>query len=196
MNMKELVMADCEGRGKVAPKPIRFILSGQEAQIIRRLVVERTSYRGYANSQSKWKQGLVGASQAVLIGMTGQYALRRYLGIADDDDSRLKPRGDGGIDLEHKGLTMQVKTRRRAKTESLIRRVTDRKKVCPLVSEIMAFCQYENETTVLLLGWIRCRHARLNGHFKRSSVADHWNLVIGDSDLLPIRQLKEEMALL
>lgn len=189
-------MVDCEGRGRVAPKPIRILLSNQERRIIRRLTEERTAYRGYANSQSKWKQGLVGASQAVLIGMTGQYALRRYLGIADDDDSRLKPQGDGGVDLEHKGLTMQVKTRRGTRIDNLIRRVTDRKKICPLVTKLFAFCQFNDDATVYLLGWIRSRDARLCGHFKRSSVAEHWNLVVDDVNLLPIHQLKEELALL
>jgi hypothetical protein len=184
---------DCEQRGHCAPHPVTVCISESELRIEKHIARERAQYRGYAGKESRWKRGLVGTDRAILSGMIGQYAAGLYLGVPSDESS--KPDGDGGIDLEWKGLTIQVKTRLKPRANSLVRRVTDRKRVCPIKAEVMLFCQLIDDRTVLLLGWIRSRDGRRVASFKRSPVAEHWNMVIADADLLPVSQLKQEIAL-
>lgn len=186
-------MVDCEHFGHCAPSPVKVRITEGELGILKHLSSERESYRGYAGKASRWKQGLVGTTRAILSGMIGQYAAGRYLGITSDESP--KPEGDGGIDLEKHGLTIQVKTRLKPRADSLVRRVTDRKRVCLIKAEVMLFCQLVDERTVLLLGWIRRTDARRLAAFKRSPVAAHWNMVIADADLLPVSQLREELKL-
>jgi hypothetical protein len=187
---------ESEGKGKVPPRPIAMILSTQEILIIRNIAEERSDYHHYSGSRSTWKQGLTGdAITPIIMGRAGEYAVEKYLGVIGD--TSLKPNGDGGVDLVINGRTLQIKTRRRAKHANLIRRVTDRKKICKLEVEILVFCQNETEENVSILGWIFTRDARLVWKFKRSplSNAKHWNLVIDDAELLPIKSLKEELRL-
>src|ERR1035437_8759519 len=98
---------DNEGRGKVAPKPVRIVLSAQEFSIINRIAADLDAFRNYAASQSSWKRGLIGNTLTpYIIGQCGQYALEKYLGTSGD--SSLKRDGDGGVDLEVNGKTIQI----------------------------------------------------------------------------------------
>lgn len=198
---------DYEGKGRVAPKPITVTLSvGEKVCIYRdakRIASKRGEWRG-----SGWKGGLAGSlvvpgvgsltqqERPIYLGLGGEYALaqtvnRRMAAAVFVYDSVEYDNGDGGVDFVAFGLTTQVKTRGRD-FDSLIRRITPRKQLVPVVCDIAAFCEWNGIDSVKVLGWHFMDRIRELCPLHKSPVAEHWNLCVNDRELKPIGDMISE----
>jgi len=184
-----------EGVGIVAPKPVPIRLTDGEVALVRSAAAERRRYRNYANRTDAWGRGLI--ADPVLIGMSGELAvivfLNRRLGLSLSLDTELLRKGDGGHDLPGIALPTQIKTRKTRSANNLIRRVS-RKSIKPLDAKYFIFCQYVDERTVHILGWLPEEQLRL-APFHKSPLrqAEHFNLDVPDSWLLPMQDYLDEL---
>lgn len=190
-----------EGRGQAAPKPKQIAISDDEMRMLIRLAQERAAYRNYSSGRSQWKRGLsdgtfthrgitvAGADFSCLAGLVGEYGYCRFLGC--ELDTTLRPRGDGDIDLTYRGMTLQVKTRSRHRTNSLVRRVDYKKRLIAFRNDIFAFAEWLRDMRVLILGWMETTKAISTASFRRGYVGKHWNIEIPDSCLITVFRLKD-----
>lgn len=187
-------MTFVEGDGQRPPGAVCRELPPGMRHLLRQKADERTTYRAYARRPDQWGRGF--DSDAVYLGLVGEWAVCAYLGLPHE--TPLLPAGDGGQDIEAHGLRIQVKTRRRVNGENLIRRVDERRSMRPLPSDIYVFVQHDpvrDQSGVRLIGWEWRKGIRKgSGRLQRSRRARHFNLVIADQDLLPMCRLRDELA--
>lgn len=188
-----------EGLGQVAPCRITVSLSRADLLVCADIARERSQYRDY-KSGGVWQRGLIepqvvdgiGAmtrqEMSILVGSVGEYAvsavLRSSLGSCGID-SALRASGDFGVDIEAHGLTVQVKTRKRARESSLIKVGTNR-------SVAACFCEWTCGPSVDVLGWQWTKDIERMER-EESAFGSWFNIVIRDIDLLPMRRLAVEL---
>lgn len=182
-----------EGRGLVAPKPERIVMSRGDIEMIRRSAEQRKDYRNYESRRDRWGLGFI--PDAVMCGMLGEHAVcafaNRRMGAHVSVDTALKPRGDGGKDLELFGQSIQVKTRITS-SDNLVRRIDQSRRLRGLDCDLFVFCKIGDSvppTCVDLLGWIASDSVRRHGVHVRSRRASHWNLRVDDKFLEPMSRL-------
>ena len=199
---------DCEGRGKVAPRPITVKLTrGEKIGILidaRRIAARRGEWHGEG-----WKGGLAGELVVRGVGLLGRQLRPIYLGLGGEYstakivnrrighnvfiyDTTLYADGDGGIDMHAYGMSVQIKTRGRD-GDSLIRRLTAKKSFVPMESTVAVFCEWNGNDPVKILGWHTMAHIMELCPLQKSPVADHWNLCVRDSELQPIGSMITEL---
>lgn len=185
-----------EGRGIVAPSPIRCAVSMREINQLRAIAARRNAYRGYQSRRDQWGRGLT--KDPIVVGLIGEHAVLSFLnsrlGTRMSVDDRLLRVGDGGVDALVNGYSMQIKTRQRGR-QNLIRTLDDRKRLIAFNVEAFVFAKFAEPSDVFLLGWITADDARGVGDFKRSRVADHFNTVVEDKELEPMSRLIAEIQL-
>ena len=182
-----------EGAGLVRPAPVSLRFTSGMVERILAIAKERDEYRGYRKRSDSWGRGFV--SNPTFVGLTGEYAVCRYLSARSvcnlQPDIELRKFGDGGCDIDAGGLVVQVKTRSSG-TRNLIRRVDAKKRIRGLDCDAFVFASWDQKNMdVSLLGWIYSAQARLRGSHTRSSVATHWNLEVADDLLFPMKRLVE-----
>lgn len=168
-------------------------------RFLKQKAVERSALRRYGSRADAWGRGFI--DNAIYRGIVGEHAVAIYLSREDlcrlIVDVSLRRDGDGGRDLEVAGLgVIQVKTRGRDYGDLLIRRVDDRKCPRPLECDVFVAAQWELDSSdVALIGWIWAHDASVLGVMQpaRAKGAKHWNLVVPDCELLPMRDLRAEI---
>lgn len=185
-----------EGEGFTAPAPVSISLSAGEMEYLRSVATRREQYRAYSQRSDKWGRGYI--DSPIFVGLCGEHAvctfLNRRLSCRLSVDTKLRGRGDGGVDVDVFGVTLQVKTRARG-DRNLVRRV-DRKGIRGLNVIAYVFCQLLTERrTVLLLGWIKSDELRTYAKSERSPVDVHFNLSVDAKYLRPMNSLLDEIQL-
>lgn len=187
-----------EGIGGTIPTRSQVRLSRADIRFLRDAAQKRTRYRSYRHRADAWGRGFV--PDPVLVGLGGEHALCVYLNRCGYNlfaDLALRPDGDGGKDVVVLGLVAQVKTRTTNYGETLVRRVDDLKRVRALECDFIVSAQWDGRASdVSLLGWLWSASARECGRLKKSPRynSTHWNLVVDDTALLPMSDLKAELA--
>lgn len=200
-----------EGRGESAPGVVVIPLTDSDLMVIKERSVQQAMERDYRRRGDAWGQGLTGGLQVKnsrdlrpdeagpFIGMIGEYGVCSYLNrrlkidVAAMDFQR-RQHGDGGVDLKIFGLTIQVKTRTKSFSVSLIKRAERSGLVVPLSACAYAFCQYtrEQQNVVQLLGWSWAR-SLLGYPLVPARRGDHMNIEVPDVTLLPMTSLIDEL---
>lgn len=182
-----------EGVGMTAPAPIPIRLGQGEIRWLSEVARKRDAFRGYAHRSDAWGRGFI--RNPGFVGLCGEHALCRYLnprcGLELSVDTTLRTKGDRGCDLKIAGMVIQVKTRAVGQF-NLVRRVTGSKRLLPLSCDVFVFACL-NLPVIRLTGWITSSAAPLVALHIPSSVADHFNLRIYDTDLAPMSRLVEEI---
>jgi hypothetical protein len=153
-----------EGKGVVAPKPIRVFIQRHEIIALNDDAAKRAAFRSYGDRADQWGKGLLPttsivhigeapkAQVSILVGLVGEYATKRFLTSARPSwqieiDTELRGTGDGGIDILAFGLKVQVKTKTRHGGENLVKCATSYGWHC------VVFCRWNMTDCVHLLGW-------------------------------------------
>jgi hypothetical protein len=192
--------------GRIAvpiPECARRILMCQAAM--------QSAKNGHRSSESPWKGGILTPPEWLdvpreevgpWVGMLGENAFKDYVnGRLDGSlavlDLNLRAGGDGGVDFTILGLSVQVKTRTKEDTVSLVRRADDSGQLLSMRSKVHVFCQYdfEDRNRVMLLGWIATKV--LEGYpLRPARVGKHLNIEVDDRDLLPMNRLIDQFLYL
>ena len=186
-----------EGKGIIAPAPVRITISTSVLARLRDVAEDRDRRRGYAARRDAWGRGFV--KNPTLVGLVGEAAICEYVstrGFRQSVDYHWRPFGDGGRDLVVEHLIIQVKTRRKNVSGcSLIRR-GQRGRIVPLACDLFVFVQWSEDAPegAYLLGWQWAMFILRHAGFARSplATADHWNLNVPDPFLQPMNRLIDE----
>lgn len=174
-----------EGLGLVAPTPVAVSITSGDFAYLESAATARDKFRGYATRTDSWGRGFV--DRPTLVGLLGEHAwcafLNKQLGTRLMVDLELRPRGDGGVDINALGLTIDVKTRVSGE-RYLVRRINDRKEILPLDAEYYAFAKVVSNKEVLLLGWTDRLSMTMSSKLLPSPTkSPHWNLDIPETEL-------------
>lgn len=194
-------MATVEGRGMVAPTPVRIPITQLDIRWLERVANKRDKHRGYGRSSSQWKRG--SCSDPILVGLVGEFAFERLLrtrqlpGKVVDDSLN---DGDGGKDAEICGVTYQVKTSQKIYPTCLIRRVSEQKRLLSLVADRFVFCAWSpGDSGCWLRGWCDQETVIENGKLRPSKRGNWHNTELDHCRLLPMSDLvmliKQEIEL-
>lgn len=198
-----------EGRGSIAPKPVRIVLTDHDLLAVIQSVKELNRY---STRTDDWGKGLIGDAPSALrekvslthqevpivAGKLGEYALwslatRRFGDVFPPVDFGRRARGDGGIDLKMFGIELQVKTRVTS-SQNLVKAFDERGVEIPLTGHAHVFCSWDRQWFLNVLGWIR--NKELSRMPVESSRRGSWkNFVMADSQLLPLCRLWNELDL-
>lgn len=202
-------MVMIEGRGDIAPHPVRMIVGAAEQNYLYEIVSDRSRRRNYKNRTDVWGRGLtpghnipalgwVSKSELPgVVGVVGEYALYNWLTAACGQmhvqwDPYPQDSGDGGKDLFAFGKRIQVKTRRYPYGKTLIRRVPRKGgKIERFDFDLVVSVQWRLGFEVDLLGWIP-RGCLANASFRKSRFR-HFNLEVPDRALLPMNRLSDHL---
>lgn len=197
-----------EGKGNITPLSKRYLVSDCERRAIYNFA--RGLHR-YDASATGWKAGflqdicipgfapLVKQQATTFVGKMGEAAVRglarQNLGNAIPPlDLELKHAGDGGVDLNIFGLSMQVKTRVKQRSVNLIRVVDARGNDQPLHGDIHVFCEWldSGSMVVTVLGWMWTQ-SMLDYVIKPAWRGEHQNIEVPDADLQCLSRLWAEL---
>lgn len=202
-------MANYEGRGHLAPAPLEVTLSRSEMLTIYGIALELDRY---ASRSDTWGKGLrngvtiegIGAltstQRAIFAGKIGEYAVRELARRRKSISRRVPPidtsvrvAGDGGVDLQILGLSLQVKTRQRAGVGNLVKREAECGRTIPLMGDAHCFCEWVPPAfAVRVLGW--AWNANLEGlPTVPAIVGSHRNIEVPGRTLLPMFRLWAEL---
>lgn len=177
-----------EGKGIVAPPPVVIKLSRGDLNYLERLAKERKNHRSYSSFRSTWKNGVI--TDAVMVGMVGEYSVLRYLNskrLRVSNDMEELNSGDGGIDFVFAGRKYQIKTRV-SKRNRFVRRVTDRGILDPIVCDRFVFCSFDSRSTCTIDGWCDSEVV-VDSRFSMSPRGRWFNANIQDEKLEPMTDL-------
>ncbi len=194
-----------EGKGLVKPHMEELILRRDEIQLLKTEAIRRAEYRRYAKRKDIWGSGLIRgamleyigniepAALAILIGLVGEYSTclflnRRFRRTVCSTDLVLKPKGDGGIDLEVFGVRIEVKGRKRDYASNLVRFKTEHGQIILLNADVYVFSQWKLREVSQLLGWANIETVQ-NWETKPAHIGRHFNKEGEDIDLEPMCRL-------
>lgn len=149
-----------EGLGYVTPKAIPVLLNEEDTRGVRKYAESLSILKGYA-------------FENCFVGLSGEAALGKHIlketGITRTVNYELyNNQGDGGIDMNIAGITLQIKTRRKGQANRVKRYTTD---FIPLESQFYVFCQIIREgfnyLQVNLLGWISEAELQEQGRLRK-----------------------------
>lgn len=207
---KESRMSAVEGRGWVAPVPVRIGIDRGERAACHRHARDRERHRGYGARTDQWGVGLLDSPvDSVVVGNVGELAfshwLHRATGVRVWPDWTLKAIGDRGLDFAVAGYRVQVKTARKDYRELLVR--SDHLAVPPEdLPHFFVRCQYparRESVTGGLFGseresgdWAACEvmgfcslAAVLASPLRPARRGDHTNYEVGAERLSPMGDL-------
>jgi hypothetical protein len=202
-----------EGRGIVAPKPIRVVIPRDAILIIKDRAAQQAMERDYRSRRDSWGHGLTGPGRPPnaadlrddafpnFVGGMCEYGVtelinRQFRRTVIAMDLRSRVRGDGGIDMKSFGLTVQVKSRQKPENPNLIRRYFRNGWVVPLGADVHIFCLYrrDDQDAVSVLGWAWTRKLELQGYeIVPARRGEHVNIEVPDVDLEPMSRLIKEL---
>lgn len=191
-----------EGIGLVIPHPVKVQITRDDLRILRLHAQEQDAAKSHFRKSSQWGRGLHGAlseQQAkvvggplspgavpILLGSVGEWAADIYLKSrgAKGIDSKIRKFGDGGVDIKLRGLTHQVKTKRRVNGLNLYR--------CEEVkAAVIVFAQWDFGEYARLLGCISRENLKT---MKTQNGIGGWsNWVVPDEELLPMCRVLAEL---
>lgn len=204
-----------EGIGKHAPKPVPVLLSEHDLRVVTNAALSHSKYRGYLNSTSQWKRGLIKEITIPKIGKLTGDPVPRFVGLAgeaatvlhlnDRANLRLSLRdellagGDDGKDLEIDGLSIQIKTRQKQSSAArerlnLIRHTNEQRMPCLPNACAIVFCELdETYRKVSLIGWTYTEWLRTLPAVP-ARVGRHLNVEVEDKDLKHIGALVDRLV--
>lgn len=142
-------MAFVEGRGWIAPTPIKIRLSGEEVRHVRSLAKHLHKEKPFMEESN------------IFTGWLGEAAFAKFiynqLGVPHLANLRILEGGDGGIDAELYGVKMQIKTHTSGKRCAVKR--AKKGQLEPLPAELFVFVEQLTknegpEQDLNLLGWV------------------------------------------
>lgn len=189
-------MMQAEGRGRMPPKPVAIELTTSDFRVIAEESKRLAKHRAYSGGGGTWKPGIVQrplvipgfgeveqAERAVFIGQLGEYAVARCI-RAGSVDFELKDGGDDGVDLRVGEWRLQIKTRQKPKTFSLIRRTTETGRRVPIKSHLYAFVEWLPESApdvAHVLGWVYRKDVLSQPH--EDGIGNWTNFMVHDREL-------------
>ena len=173
-----------EGKGRVAPSPVKVLITRTDVAVLSYEAERRNAHRSYASQFSTWKRGLT--ANPVLVGMVGELAIERKLkdlGVNCSVIDFSLNNGDGGKDAEIAGVAYQIKTSTKTYSTCLVRRVSETGKLLPLVADRFVFCRWNiGDKYCDIRGWCDRSQLRKSEHGK-SKRGKWFNLEVSDCEL-------------
>jgi hypothetical protein len=188
-----------EGAGWIRPSPVKIALFDTDLKWARQIADTRNRHRGYRYSRNEWNRGLL--KDPVYDGVLGEIAMVAWLngtvGVRPllTVDETLYRYGDGGKDIVVYGLSIDTKGETRNRPFSLVRRVTDRKRLAPLAADVYAFMTTEDPYGILFQGWLARSELRQKAVQRPARRGKHFNLEVEKRFLESPRQLQELIEL-
>jgi hypothetical protein len=185
-----------EGKGWVRPRPVEVPLTGADVEYVRKVARERAEYRKYNLGRTAWKRGLI--KNPIFTGTLAELAFavwintkvtRKQLAAINDG---LHAKGDGGVDFTLFGVTIDVKGEAADRDISMIRRVSDRKRIVPFPAKIYVIVTVVNPYKPLLRGWITRENLRnpKYAHRRPAKKGAHHNQELFKNRLEPMSRLR------
>lgn len=171
-----------EGVGYAIPKKQTILLNEKETRTVREYAKSLSNLKGYNPDNC-------------FIGLSGEAALGKFI-LNETGRQRVanwelyNESGDGGIDIEISGLTVQVKTRSPKNNINRVLRYTGFEFIARN-SQVYVFCQVERQeqgfTEVEIHGWIGENELTERGKFRK--YLNLWFTEIQPEYLYPISRL-------
>ena len=178
-----------EGVGKHMPVGVTIRLTHTEIKYFSAAAIKIEEFRGYSQRTDKWGKGYI--ESPLFSGLCGEQALCKFLNRRLHTNlvpnTKIELLGDGGRDIVIDELVVQVKTIVSGH-KCLIRRISAKRRLKPLICHIFVFAKL-TLPTVKLLGWITAIRATEVGSSEKSSRDEHWNLCIPKDELESITTL-------
>lgn len=203
-------MVQVEGAGMIAPSAHVVVLTDNELRYLVLAAQQRQRTRRYAARADNWGQGLGAAivipnvcsldpaTAAIMTGCVGEYAttllINRRTKTKTAIDLKVRPDGDGGIDITVNGLGIDLKTRNKDYGTFLVRSHYDDGKKCSLKADAFAFATWSHSKAVHVHGWLWTRDVEQCEIAKAPGGRPHKNYVIHPHQLLPMTRLCDEIA--
>lgn len=175
-------MGFVEGLGYVIHKKQTVLLNEEETRTVREYAKSLSTLKGYNPDNC-------------FIGLSGEAALGKFI-LKETGKQRAAnwelydDAGDGGVDMEIFGLTIQIKTRGPKNDVNRVLRYTGTEFVAQN-SQVYVFCQVESQeqnlTSVAIHGWIDQNELNERGKFRKYH--NLWFTEIESEYLYPISRL-------
>lgn len=187
-----------EGAGKIKPPEEQIWITRPFLEHMKAISNERTERNSYSVSSDLWKRGFI--ADPVFIGTVAEAATYQFLQQKQCHpiEWNLGPisGGDRGVDILCNGKALQVKATTRNGHSNLVRRTRGRAIEDISSVDIFVFARVTDSDPqrVFLKGWLHRKQVE-RGVFMQSTRAEHYNLVIDDSELEPMSRLVTALKL-